>query len=257
MITLDDAFAVMDDKVIASLDLSMFSEDDLLNILLQRSEVLGDLNRPGKIIRAWSNGKEGPIRDVIAQMGETIARRTAAFIYCEFLALKPTLEMLKPKRFADIGCGYAFFDLFVAKMLNSDLILIDIESNDHRHFGYEQEGAAYTNLSKASALLSMNGIDSSRVTTINPQKSDLSAVAKVDVAASFVSCGYHYPASVYADFFRDGVTEDGALILDLRRRTADRQARELEEFGEISFLTEAAAGSARRMLVRKSAIKPA
>lgn len=253
MINLDDAFAVMDDKVIASLDLSMFSETDLLNILLQRSEILGDLPRPGKIIRAWSNGNEGPIRDTIAQMGETIARRTAAFIYCEFLALKPTLEELKPTRIADIGCGYAFFDLFAAQYFDCDITLIDIETNDHRHFGYEKEGAAYTNLSQATSLLVKNGIARSRVTAINPQKSDINAIEKVDLAVSFVSCGYHYPANTYAEFFRDGVKENGSLILDLRRRTAKGQSRELETYGELTFLTEAAAGSAHRMLVRKSA----
>lgn len=252
MITLDDAFAVMDDDAIASLDLSVFSDDDLLNILLQRSEVLGDQRRPGRIIRAWTDGDEGPIRDTIARMGEVIARRTAAFIYCEFLALKPTLEELSPKHIADIGCGYAFFDLFAAKALDCDITLIDIETNDHRHFGYKQEGAAYTNLSRARALLTMNGLASDRVTTINPEKSDLTAAAKVDLAVSFVSCGYHYPLNTYADFFRNGVKDDGAVILDIRRRTAKNQTPELEAIGETSFITEAAAGTALRTLVRKS-----
>lgn len=251
MITFEDAMKVYHSDTIAGLDTSMFSHADILNILLQRSEVLYDQNKPGKIIRKWTNGDTGPIDEVITRMGHDLIRRAACFIYLEFLELRPHLDKLSPKRVADIGCGYAFFDLFMAKSFGNDVVLIDIEQNEHRHFGFADEGAAYTSLTTATQMLEANGISPDRITAINPEKQDLGKVAPVDLATSFVSCGYHYPYETYMDFFKSGVTDDGAILLDLRRRKAEAGIRGLSVLGEVTQLEEAAYGSARRVLVNK------
>lgn len=237
--------------VIRALDMSMLTVEDLVNLILQRSEVLFDMPRSGQVIRAWNAGDEGPIRGCVERYGDEIARRAAGVIHAEYRRLAPLLLADPPARVADIGCGYALFDLFLARDTAASLVLIDIEQNTRRHFGYADEGAAYSNLSVARALLEANGIAAQRIETVNPERADLGAVAPVDLAVSFLSCGFHFPASTYATYFRESVVPGGAILLDLRAATATAQLAELEGLGTVRDLP--APAKARRILLRKVA----
>lgn len=235
----------------AGLDLAALGPDDLMNLVLQRSEVLAGLPRPGEIVRAWEAGDEGPIRGAVATLGAAIAERAAAVIHAEYLALRPLLAALAPARVADIGCGYGLFDLFLARDLGARVVLIDIEANARRHFGFAAEGAAYTSLATARALLQANGVTPDRIVTLNPEREPLAAAGQVDLAVSFLSCGFHYPVDGYLDFLGGQVRPGGALILDLRERTADRQLAALAPLGRIETL--AGPAKARRILLRRGA----
>lgn len=240
-----DALAARDE--IAALDLSMFDDDDLVNLILQRSEVMHDIPRAGRIIRAWNAGDDGPIRAVVAEKGTAIARRAAGVILAEYEALRPHLATLAPARIADIGCGYGFFDLFAARDLGAELLLIDLESNDRRHFGFHDKGAAYSSLARARAALEANGVPPARIVTVNPGAGDVMEPAPVDLAVSFLSCGFHYPVSTYAAYFAGRVRPGGAIVLDLRAATAAAQAAELAALGPLEDLP--APDKARRVLV--------
>lgn len=238
-------------EVVRGLDLSMFGAQDLVNLILQRSEVLFDMPRSGQVIRAWNAGDEGPIRTCVERYGDEIARRAAGMIHAEYRRLAPLLLAAPPERVADIGCGYALFDLFLARESAASVVLIDIEQNTRRHFGYAEEGAAYSNLSVARRLLEANGIAAKRIETVNPEHADLGAVAPVDLAVSFLSCGFHYPASTYATYFRDSVAPGGAIVLDLRSATATAQLAGLADLGTVEDLP--APAKARRIVLRKPA----
>lgn len=247
-----DIAAQARNPLIAGLDLTALQPDDLQNLILQRSEVLFDLPHPGQIIKAWNAGDAGPLRQVVETMGDTIARRAAAVIHAEYRALAPLLRDLAPGRIADIGCGYGFFDLFVARDLGAEVVLIDLESNERRHFGYQPEGAAYSSLGVARKLLESNGIAASAIRTLNPRDEAAEAIAPVDLAVSFLSCGFHYPVSTYATFLDKAVTPDGAVIVDLRAATADEQAETLARLGSLHDLP--APPKARRVLLRKGRV---
>ena len=154
---------------ISALDFSALGPDDYLNLILQRSEVMFDIPKSGQVIRAWEAGDMGPISRVIADMGEDIARRAAGVIHAEYRTLAPLIAARGVSRLADIGCGYALFDLFVARDNDCDLLLIDLEVNDRRNFGFAEQGAAYSNLSVARKILENNGISSDRIVTLNPR----------------------------------------------------------------------------------------
>lgn len=236
---------------IADLDLSVFAPADLVNLILQRSEVMFDIPRSGRIIRAWNAGDDGPINAVMAEKGPEIARRAAAIIHAEYQALRPVLDDIGPRAIADIGCGYAFFDLFVSRDYGCDVMLIDLETNTRRHFGFRNERAAYSSLSMARALLVANGIPDDRITTINPGSDDVLSAPPVDLAVSFLSCGFHYPVDIYLDFFRKVVTPDGNILLDLRTTTAGAQLAALVPFGTVIDLP--APEKVRRIRLQKSA----
>ena len=238
------------DPAIRALDVSMFDRADLLNMLLQRSETLFDVNQPGRVIKAWGEGDRGPIEAQIDRLGDEIARRTAAVILGEYRAMQATLIALGPRRVADIGCGYAIWDLLAHRDTGCEIALIDIEANAHRHFGYAEEGAAYTSLAKARDFLVANGVPGDKVVTLNPNAESLAKVGTVDLAVSFVSCGFHYPVSTYAAFFRDQVSRTGAVLVDLRLKSVEPQVWDLAALGKLALIP--GHPKARRVVVRKS-----
>jgi SAM-dependent methyltransferase len=258
MITFRDMLGVVERPPIATLDLSAFGPRDLVNLILQRSEILRDQPRPGRIVDAWTKGEEGPAMALVETMGSALARRAAAFVWLEYQQLKPALLRLerRPRRVADIGCGFALFDLFLWRDFPGELVLIDLENTPERHFGFRDRGAAYADLEVARRFLADNGVPARDVTCLNPGRDALEAVAPVDLAVSFLSCGFHYPWQGYAPFFRDQLRPGGAAILDLRRRKAAAGRRELADIGAVSVLCEAAYGNAIRVMVRKPTAPP-
>ena len=250
MITLDQMVAAAQDKDICALDFSAFDDTDIVNLVAQRSEIIFDEPDPGGIIKQWSVGNEGPVRDVVQSRRQELLRRAAGIIRAEYDEIKPVLDTLAPRSIADIGCGYAIYDLFHWRDFPGRVVLIDIETTDVRHFGYKETGAAYTNLDKAKAFLVANGVAARQISLVNPDKAPLPKT-KVDLAVSFISCGFHYPVETYGAYFRDGVSAKGAIILDVRRRRVKEAWPALEAIGAVREVTASANGGAARLMVRK------
>lgn len=240
---------MVDSDTIQSLDISMFSHKDMVNSVLQRSEVLFDLDHPGLPIRQWSNGDPRLLNKEIDERGTLYLRRVISALYLEFQKLNPTLKTLPHERIADIGCGYGFIDLFIAREYGASLTLIDLEDNDATHFGFKAKGAAYSSLETAKNFLIANGVPSSQVQTLNPDSSDPAKVKNIDLAMSLLSCGFHYPVSTYANFWENSVTPDGAIILDLRGASGETQLQELIQVGAVRSLWKGE--KSHRILVQK------
>lgn len=236
---------------IRELDVSDFDQADLANFILQRSEILFDRPKHGQVVRAWTAGNTKPIQAEVNRLGTELARRAAGVIRAEYHSLMPVIKKLAPTRIADIGCGYAIFDLFAARDFNTELVLIDLESNDQRHFGFQQEGAAYSSLARAKAFLISNGVPQAHITTLNPKACTPEDVAPVDLVVSFLSCGFHYPVDSYLPFLEKALMPGGAAIFDLRGNTSKAQSRELERFGTLTYLSSP--NKARRVMLRKQA----
>ncbi|MEZ5912841.1 MAG: class I SAM-dependent methyltransferase [Paracoccaceae bacterium] len=251
MISFEDLAVAAEAPEITALDIAAFGADDIVNLILQRSEIIADQPRPGKIVGAWSEGDDGPARDLVDRMGEVLARRAAAVIWLEYQRLKPLLARLSPRSIADIGCGYAIFDLFFWRDFPGRVVLIDLEQSEDRHFGYRETGAAYSSLSVARAFLKANGVKAGQITAINPERKDPASIRPVDLAVSFLSCGFHYPIETYLEFFRTAVVPDGAVIVDFRARKARAGAEILGAMGEVALVEHSASGNGRRLLLRK------
>ena len=71
MVEMDIESAVAS-PVVQALDLDMFDETDILNVVLQRSAVLYDVNRGGRLIRQWSQGNATPLADVVREKGKEL-----------------------------------------------------------------------------------------------------------------------------------------------------------------------------------------
>ncbi|MFG1481033.1 hypothetical protein V5F53_20620 [Xanthobacter sp. V4C-4] len=238
---------------VVALDVSAFGHADCVNLILQRPEILFDRPEAAQVLPAWSSHDLGPANQVIATLGNEIPRRVAGVIGAEYRALAPLLAQLAPRRIADIGCGYAMFDLFAARDLAADLLLIDLERNEHRHFGFTAEAAAYSSLAVARRFLEDNGVPPGAIATLNPRDGGLDRAAPVDLVVSFLSCGFRYPVDRYLSFLETGLRPGGAAILDLRIKTAEAQIARLSALGPVTDL--AAPRKARRILLRKPAAR--
>jgi len=215
---------------VSDADFSMFDDADVANLILQRSEV-GEV---GQEIRDWIDGDDAPLqayaranRDTVLTEALEVARRE-----CEFF-VKAT-DNPKPTRIADIGCGYAFADLFLYHRYKSDIVLIDIEESKDRHFGFAESGAGYASLEKAVLFLTSNGVPEDKITTINPNKQNVTDIGMVDLAISLASCGFHYPVATYESFFGKQISKGGAIVLDIRKGSGG--VVDMKFFGEVDVL---------------------
>lgn len=234
-----------------ALDFSMFETSDLVNLVLQRSDVLGHGRAAHEPVRHWEAGYSDPLVERVEAEGQGLARRAAGLIHAEFRAIEGLLHRLTPRSIADIGCGYAIFDLFAYRVFGASLLLIDIEETEARHFGYRDEGAGYSSLATARAFLVGNGVPEDKIKTWNPAQEEAPKGDPLDLAVSFLSCGFHYPVDMYIPFFRFGLTPRGAVILDLRAARASESMALLETLGKVRVLS--AEGGVKRVLLKKQA----
>ncbi|MEM9796009.1 MAG: class I SAM-dependent methyltransferase [Pseudomonadota bacterium] len=253
MITFAEMMDAVDSSVINALEVTAFSEFDIVNLILQRSEIVHDHPHSAAAILNWIDGDDRTIRGIVDEMGAALVRRAAAAIWLEYQEIKPVIDALAPMRMADIGCGYALFDLFAWQAHRADLLLIDLEQTEERHFGFAGTGSAYSNLETAKAFLLQNGVPAEQIACRNPERDRLDDGKRVDLAVSFISCGFHYPAETYSGFFRDVVADDGAVILDARKSKVDAVSAFLGAMGKVEELTRSAHGKGRRLLLRKTA----
>ena len=112
--------------------------------------------------------------------------------------------------------------------------MIDIEESNDRHFGFESAGAGYANLAKARRFLENNGVPPGKIKLLNPNQEVLSDIGPVDLAISLASCGFHYPAATYEEFFRNQISPDGGIVLDIRKGSGGIGF--LKELGSVSIL---------------------
>ena len=149
----------------------------------------------------------------------------------------------------DIGCGLGLANIALANRFDiRNLVLIDIERTDTVYHDFNNQGAGYASLETAKKVM-RDAVPGLPVLTINPMRQDLSAVQQsFDLITSYISCGFHYPADSYVDFFRSRLAPDGEIVLDLRK--GQDHARLLEFFA-IKTVVNDASGHRRVILRRK------
>jgi len=215
-------------------DFSMLSDSDVANIILQRSEIVS----AGREIREWMEGNSAPLLALARDKRHELLARAleAARTACE--TFTKATDDIAPARLADIGCGYAFADLFLHQRYDCDLVLIDIESHDgpgdDRCFGFNTTHPGYTSLARARQFLEANGVSGTRITTSNPRREAVSALGKFDLVISLLSCGFHYPVDTYESLFRDQINPEGGIVVDVRRGSGGIGA--LKKFGGVLML---------------------
>ena len=122
----------------------------------------------------------------------------------------------------DIGAGVGGIDVILGKHYTADrpmIYLLDKTEMPRKvYYGLTEKGCFYNSLELARELLLKNGILSEQIfvqeaTDDNRIISD----AKFDLIVSLISWGFHYPIPTYLDQVYDKLSNQGVLILDVRK----------------------------------------
>jgi hypothetical protein len=215
------------------IDFSMLGTDDLVNLALQRSSSLEDI-LPRR--RAHPDDWRDIYAARLEEARDEVLRRIWDEIRDTYMSVRACFASLQPQNVADIGCGQAFIDLMIHDDVGCNLTLIDIERSDDLYFGFNKTGGAgYASLDRARAFLTSNGVHDDQIVTINPERERAAVLPDVDMACSFISCGFHYPVEVYHSFFATQVQR--AILLDIRKGRGNEAL--LDSYGTSYVVTEA------------------
>ncbi|ODR98518.1 hypothetical protein AUC68_08835 [Methyloceanibacter methanicus] len=130
--------------------------------------------------------------------------------------------------------------MFLFERLNiRDIFLLDkTDMESQIWYMFEQKGAFYNSLDLAKETLTINGVDPSIVKLIEaPSNGEIPLEEKsIDLVLSTISWGFHYPVSTYIDSVAKILSDDGVLIIDVRKGTDG--VAELQNHFKVSVIEE-------------------
>lgn len=123
----------------------------------------------------------------------------------------------------DIGCGIAALQVYLYRFLNKpDIFLLDKSKIESKvWYMFETKGAFYNSMELACEVLTSNGIPSQKIKTIEAPDNGLInlAAGSIDLVISTISWGFHFPVSTYLKSVTNVLSENGILIIDIRKDT--------------------------------------
>jgi len=122
----------------------------------------------------------------------------------------------------DIGSGMAGIDVFLYnhyKAYDPNISLLDKQGVSEIYYNFESSAAYYNSFNLAKELLNINGVPNEKINTINIDKDKFPNEYKFDLVISLISWGFHYPISTYLKEVRESLSQDGRLIIDVRKDT--------------------------------------
>jgi SAM-dependent methyltransferase len=172
-----------------------------------------------------------------ARVGEMYARD----MYDEYLTFRDVLPATC-RSILDIGCGVAGIDIILSRHYGAgdpDVYLLDKTAIDEQLFyDFHAAGAFYNSLEVAKEMLTLNGVPAARVHLVPARESrEIPIQAKIDLAVSLISWGFHYPIDMYLEQVHGLMSDGGVLVADLRRGT-DGLLSLQKAFGQVDVILE-------------------
>jgi len=137
-----------------------------------------------------------------------------------------------PKRILDIGCGYAYVSEQFQKKYGTELWLLEGDLNstldNNRMSGWDNVDNmkfynSVTDLKKYwdSQDIKYNFVDANDI--------DIDSNITFDFVSSWLSCGWHYPASTYRNLIQKHTDKDSTVIFDFRTKTLSKKQHAIIE----------------------------
>lgn len=209
-------------------------------ILLQRTNILPKSEKRKTKQTSTDKKRRMSRNDIIVDY----VNRNHKMVISQYLqAMKEEFRELKPflprtaRTILDVGCGMAGLDYFLFRHFAADnarLFLLDkTETAETIWYGYEQKGAFYNSLSMAGNFLRARGVDPERITLLEAPDDGIlpQDMPPLDLVVSTLSWGFHYPVQTYLDSVFDRLSENGRLIVDVRKGT-DGESLLQDRFGK-------------------------
>lgn len=171
---------------------------------------------------------ETPLYNVVVAVESRLRRRQIKALYAQDMRREyQTFRRCLPERcnaVLDVGCGVAGIDVLIARHYpdrDPRFFLLDKSHVEKNVFYlFKRQGAFYNSLDVARTLLTGNGVPPECVRLLEAnERNEINIDAQVDLVLSLISWGFHYPVATYLDRVRALLSDDGVLILDVRRGT--------------------------------------
>ena len=125
----------------------------------------------------------------------------------------------QPKTILDIGCGFARESQLFQEKYSSNLFLLDgnynqsTDKNRDISYGPSDNFMFYNHVNELKYHWDSQNM---KYTFVNGNDPFIRNSVKFDLIYSFLSCGFHYPASTYKDLILKHSTPDTVIIMDIR-----------------------------------------
>ena len=136
------------------------------------------------------------------------------------------------KSVLDIGCGMAGIDLMLDRP-DATFYLFDKTQVEKRiYYGYNKKGCFYNSLDEAKSFLKDNGMTGDIYLIDIANGGQLDNLINIDLVISLISWGFHYPIYTYIHKIDKILSQDGTIIVDLRKEKA---AESIQEFEKLNY----------------------
>lgn len=169
----------------------------------------------------------------------TIRKKFFKDIRDDFLSIKDVLPA-EVDNILDIGCGMAGIDLFLYRNYKNqkpDLFLLDKEGVSDIYYGFKEEASFYNSSDLSRKFLTLNGVPQNKIHVIDISKHNFPSENKFELIISLIAWGFHYPVSTYLNEVYQSLSDNGVLIVDIRKGTGgERDLR--DTFGNCEVVSE-------------------
>ena len=130
-----------------------------------------------------------------------------------------------PRRILDIGCGYAKISQWFQEKHGSDLWLLDgdIASSPGTRIGKYGSVDNFQFYLTADRLRQQWDQEGMRYNFVDAANIHIDPAVKFDMVYSWVSCGFHYPVSVYKSLIQQHTDANSIIVMEFRAGTIDQQ----------------------------------
>ena len=204
-------------------------------ILFQRTAYIRlPIARIDSLIRRLSRRPiSGPVYNLGIALESRFGRSRTKALYAEDMEreYQSISAVLPPACSAvlDIGCGVAGIDVLIQRHYRGtplDFFLLDrSEVAPSVFYSFQSRGAFYNSLEVAKTMLTLNGLPADRIHLLEATPTNEIRVSrKVELVLSLLSWGFHYPVNTYLDRVHDCLSEDGVVVMDVRKGSDGLQA---------------------------------
>lgn len=208
-------------------------------IALQRTEYQVWFNIFFRILKLGSFYDRHLMPKIEKLRTNTIRKKFFEDIRVDFQSIKDVLPS-KARNILDIGCGIAGIDFFLYQNYQNhepNLFLLDKEGISDVYYGFEEEASFYNSLDLSREFLNLNGVPKDKIHTINISEDDFPSENNLELIISIISWGFHYPVSTYLEEVYHSLSNNGVLIMDIRKGTGGEEEIK-DRFGNCEVVSE-------------------
>jgi len=162
-------------------------------------------------------------------LGEDISEEYLTSLRQDYDSIKDYIG--EPKKVLDIGCGIGGIGLFLDNLAEEFYLFDKTGENKDLYYGYKPEGCFYNSLELAEKFLRDNGFKSNLTLLDLSEGQNISNLKDIDLVISLISWGFHYPVKTYLKQVDNLLSENGKIIIDLRKLAFDENLKEFIDLG--------------------------